>query len=131
MRDESFILQFLSPKVIRDFRLFEVHDEAQAPIASIRAIHDAQGYKRVRKGLARHYEVSAQDPDLFVTDADLSGGRRLVLTHRVRNGVLLDKDACERTLFHVARLWGYRVRLVETDGESGKTLREHEAMPLP
>jgi stage V sporulation protein R len=131
LRDESFVLQHLSPKVMRDFRLFEVHDEANAPIASIKSIHDEQGYKRVRRGLARHYEVSVQDPDLSVTDADLSGGRRLVITHKVRDGVLLDKDSCDKTLFHVARLWGYRVRLVETDGDGGKVLKEHEALPMP
>jgi spore cortex formation protein SpoVR/YcgB (stage V sporulation) len=49
----------------------------------------------------------------------------------VRNGVLLEKDLCDRTLQHVAHLWGYRVKLVEQDGETGKTLKEHEALPLP
>jgi stage V sporulation protein R len=66
-----------------------------------------------------------------VTSADLSGGRRLTLAHRVRNGVLLEKDLCDRTLQHVAHLWGYRVKLVEQDAETGKTLKEHEALPLP
>ena len=69
----------------------------------------------MRRRLARHYDVSAQDPDLQVTDADLSGSRRLVLTHRVRNGVLLDKTEAERTLQYLAQLWGYRVKLVEQD----------------
>ena len=64
----------------------------------VKAIHDEQGYRDVRRRLARHYDVSAQDPDLQVTDADLSGSRRLVLTHHVRNGVLLDKTEAERTL---------------------------------
>ena len=69
----------------------------------------------VRRRLSRHYDVAAQDPDLQVTDADLSGSRRLVLTHRVRNGVLLDKTEAERTLQYLAQLWGYRVKLVETE----------------
>jgi len=32
---------------------------------------------------------------------------------------------------HVARLWGFRVRLVEQDAVSGSKLREHETLPLP
>src|SRR5215470_1563403 len=34
-RDESFIQQFLSPKVMRDLRLFALSDEAQAPAYSV------------------------------------------------------------------------------------------------
>jgi spore cortex formation protein SpoVR/YcgB (stage V sporulation) len=32
---------------------------------------------------------------------------------------------------HVARLWGFRVRLVEVDNMTGAKLREHETLPLP
>ncbi len=89
------------------------------------------GLQDVRRRLARHYDVSAQDPDLQVTDADLSGSRRLVLTHRVRNGILLDKTEAERTLQYLAQLWGYRVKLVEQDIEGSRVLKEHEALPMP
>ena len=130
-RDESFVLQYLSPKLIRDFRLFAVNDDAKEAAMEVKAIHDEQGYKDVRRRLARHYDVAAQDPDLQVTDADLSGSRRLVLTHRVRNGVLLDKTEAERTLQYLAQLWGYRVKLVEQDVEGGRVLKEHEALPMP
>jgi spore cortex formation protein SpoVR/YcgB (stage V sporulation) len=130
-RDDSFIMQYLSPKVIRDFRLFQIHDSSDSPFVEVKAIHDEAGYKRVRKALATQYDSAARDPDIQVTSADLSGGRRLTLAHRVRNGVLLEKDLCDRTLQHVAHLWGYRVKLVEQDAETGKTLKEHEALPLP
>jgi spore cortex formation protein SpoVR/YcgB (stage V sporulation) len=130
-RDESFVMQYLSPKVIRDFHLFAVTNNTSDPAVRVDAIHDERGYKRVRRRLARHYDATADDPWLEVTDADLSGARRLVVTHRVRNGVLLDKDEADRTLLHLAQLWGYRVRLVEVDNESGKTLKEHEALPMP
>ena len=45
--------------------------------------------------------------------------------------VLLDKDQCDRTLQHVAHLWGYRVKMLEIDAETSKILKEHEALPLP
>jgi len=130
-RDESFILQFMSPKLMRDFRLFAVSDDSKDAAMEVAAIHDEQGYRELRRRLARHYDVAAQDPDLQVTDADLSGSRRLVVTHRVRNGVLLDKTEAERTLQYLARLWGYRVKLVETDIDGGRVLKEHEALPMP
>ena len=130
-RDDSFILQFLSPKVMRDLRLFEVNDRSSAPFVGVTAVHDETGYRRLRRALARHYEAAAQDPDLQVVDADLSGSRQLVVHHKVRNGVLLDKEATDATLPHLAQLWGFRVRMIEVDGETGKTLKEHEALPMP
>jgi spore cortex formation protein SpoVR/YcgB (stage V sporulation) len=130
-RDESFVLQFLSPKLIRDLRLFAVDDDARESTMDVAAIHNEQGYRDLRRRLARHYDVAAQDPDLQVTDADLSGSRRLVLTHHVRNGVLLDKTEAERTLQYLAQLWGYRVKLMETEIDTGRVLKEHEALPMP
>ncbi len=130
-RDDSFIQQYLSPKVIRDFRFFEVHDESGAPVAEVRSIHDEVGYRRLRRALAKRYDSGASDPDLQVVAADLSGGRRLTLVHRVREGVLLDKEQCDRTMQHLARLWGYRVKLIEVDSLTEKTLKEHEALPMP
>jgi stage V sporulation protein R len=53
------------------------------------------------------------------------------VTHGVRNGVLLDKTEAERTLQYLAQLWGYRVKLVETDLDSARVLKEHEALPMP
>ncbi|MGE8940452.1 SpoVR family protein [Leptospira interrogans] len=130
-RDDSFILQYLSPKLMREFRLFQIHDNTGSSFVEVKAIHDEIGYRRVRKVLAEQYDAAARDPDIQVVNADLSGGRRLTLQHRVRRGVLLDKEQCDRTLQHVAHLWGYRVKMVEVDAETGKTLKEHEALPLP
>jgi stage V sporulation protein R len=130
-RDESFVQQFLSPQVMRDFHLFALKDEAKDSAVRITAIHDEQGYRDVRRRLARSYDVAAQDADLQITDADLSGSRRLVVTHTVRNGITLDKAECERTMQYLARLWGYRVRLIEVDSETGRVLKEHEVLPMP
>ncbi len=130
-RDESFIRQFLSPRLIRDFRLFAVDDDSRESTMDVAAIHNEQGYRDLRRRLAGLYDVAAQDPDLQITDADLSGSRRLVITHHVRNGVLLDKTEAERTLQYLAQLWGYRVKLIETDGVGGRVLKEHEALPMP
>ncbi len=130
-RDDSFIMQYLSPKLMRDFHLFRVHDNSEAPFVEVTDIHNEAGYRELRRALSRQYDTSSTDPDIQIVNADLSGGRRLTLRHSVRNGVLLNKEQCDRTLQHVAQLWGYRVKLVEQDIETGKTLKEYEALPLP
>ena len=130
-RDDSFIQQFLSPKVIRDFRLFHLHERSDSPFMQVKAIHNDEGYRAVRKALADQYDVGARDPDIQVMSADLAGTRRLNLFHRARHGQLLDKDECDRTLLHVAHLWGYRVKMFEVDAATGETLKEHEALPMP
>ena len=58
-RDESFIEQFLSPKLMRDFRLFALYDKAADPALTVSAIHDERGYKRVRRECWRGNTTSA------------------------------------------------------------------------
>jgi spore cortex formation protein SpoVR/YcgB (stage V sporulation) len=130
-RDESFVLQFLSPHLIRGLRLFSVRDDSESPYLAVEAIHDEAGYREIRRRLAQHYDLSRREPEIEVTEADLKGNRRLVLTHRVRQGQLLEREECNRTLRYVANLWGYRVRLIEVDSESGETLSEYDVMAMP
>jgi spore cortex formation protein SpoVR/YcgB (stage V sporulation) len=130
-RDESFILQYLSPKVMRDLRLFTLGDDANAPHYVVKAIHEERGYRDVRRSLSRQYEIGSEDPDIQVAEVDLAGNRRLVLHHNVRDGVLLEKTQCDEVLVHMARLWGYSVKLLEVNAITGKILKEHSAVPLP
>jgi len=118
-RDESFVRQFLSPKLIRDWRMFRLHDDAEDPEYLVEAIHDEAGYRKIRSALADLYDPAAQQPRIEVTDADLRGDRKLHLRHWVNEGQQLDALETRRVLRHVARLWGYEVRLseVEADGE--------------
>ncbi len=130
-RDESFIHQFLSPRLMRQMHMFAVSDQADSPFVSVAAIHDEAGYRDIRRRLAGQHDLTKQEPEIEITDADLTGNRRLVLTHRVRQRRLLEKEDCNRTLRHVANLWGYRVRLIEVDSDSGKTISEYDSVPMP
>jgi stage V sporulation protein R len=112
-RDESFVRQFLSPNLIRKFKLFVLADKSSEPNYVVEAIHDAEGYRRVRNALAESYDVSSNEPDIQVADVDLLGNRELILRHNVRNGVKLATADREQTLRHVRRLWGYDVKLEE------------------
>jgi spore cortex formation protein SpoVR/YcgB (stage V sporulation) len=128
-RDESFILQFLSPNLIRKFRLFKVTDEAEEPTLLVDAIHDEAGYQEVRRSLARQFDLSRREPDIQVADVDLAGDRCLVLKHTVYDGVMLEEKTCSAVLRHVATLWTYNVRLLEVDAVSDSVLRTYEASP--
>ncbi|MDY3199107.1 MAG: SpoVR family protein, partial [Pseudomonadaceae bacterium] len=54
-KDESFILQYLSPRVIRELKLFAIVDDEQNDYLEVAAIHDDSGYRRVRELLAAQY----------------------------------------------------------------------------
>ncbi len=128
-RDESFVLQFLSPKVIRDFRMFRLLDATAEPTLLVDAIHDDEGYRTIRRSLARSYDPGINDADVQVVDVDLSGDRRLMLQHRTQAGQLLAQKDAEATLRQLATLWGYEVRLQEVDAQSEAVLATHSANP--
>lgn len=128
-RDESFILQFLSPHLMRKLRLFHVVDDSSQPVLRVEAIHDESGYRRLRRALARQYDPAWTDPDIQVVDVDLSGDRRLVLEHRVNAGRLLDEQEARQVLRHLASLWTYDVLLQEVDPATGAVLKQHAVSP--
>lgn len=123
-RDESFILQYLSPALIRKFRLFLLTDSSGDNYLEVASIHNERGYQSVRAALARGYDIGANQQDIQVVDVDLLGDRQLRLQHNVKNGVLLEEASRDATLRHIRHLWGYDVSLVGVDAESGEELYE-------
>jgi stage V sporulation protein R len=112
-RDESFIQQYLGPKVMRDFRFFACSDEAAEPWVTVAGIHDERGYLAVRDAVARSRDIAVREPDIQIVDVDLQGDRVLRLVHHERDGVPLDRSAREATLTHLRHLWGHGVTLEE------------------
>jgi spore cortex formation protein SpoVR/YcgB (stage V sporulation) len=129
-RDESFIGQFLSPRVMRHFRMFHLHDDP-AERAGIRvdAIHDERGYRRVRRELSKQHDVGFIDANIEVVDVDLAGDRRLMLRHAVVKGSQLNEVDAKRVLQHLADLWTYDVSLVEVNAADEKVLKEYVLHP--
>ena len=113
-KDESFVLQYLSPKLIREFRMFSILDDADDPTLQVSAIHDDQGYRAIRRALAESYSLGAQQPDIQIWDVDLRGDRSLTLRHNRHNQCGLH-DSADEVLKHFVRLWGFTVRLQEVD----------------
>jgi spore cortex formation protein SpoVR/YcgB (stage V sporulation) len=124
-RDESFVLQYLSPHLIRKLGLFHIVDDEVEEEIEVAAIHDERGYKKVRRALSRQYDAGRMDPNIQVTSVDLAGDRMLELTHYVSEGVLLNDDDTWKVLRHLSNLWGYAVRLKEVDPD-GLVLEEYE-----
>lgn len=123
-KDESFILQFLSPKLIRDFRLFCLVDDDSEPTRRIGAIHDDSGYRLVRESLSKQYSLADREPDIQVVSVDLEGDRSLTLRHFRRDRRALAPD-CEPVVRHMAQLWGFTVKL-DTLAEDGRIIPVHE-----
>ncbi len=114
-RDESFIQQFLSPKVMRDLKLFAVRDKTEDPVYTVAAIHNELGYRKLRTSLARLYDLATHQPDIQVVAANLAGDRTLTLQHNRHRGIPLAQNTKEAVLKHIRRLWGYAVVLEEPE----------------
>ena len=110
-KDESFILQYLSPKVIRDLKLFSIMDDDADSAISVTAIHDDFGYRQVREELADQYNLSKQEPDIQVWEVSLRGDRSMTLKHIQRDRIPLDEDDAKEVLKHVHHLWRFDVHL--------------------
>ena len=118
-KDESFIAQYLSPKLIRDFKLFAVLDDDKADTLEITAIHDDDGYRKVRQSLSDQYNLGSREPNIQVWNVDRRGDRSLTLRHSVYNRRPLNAGTTYEVLKHMFRLWGFTVRLEAVD-ENGK-----------
>ncbi|WP_286235482.1 SpoVR family protein [Thalassotalea sediminis] len=110
-KDESFISQFLSPKLMRDFKLFFVHDDEKESYVEIAAIHNDPGYQTLRTTLSNQYNLSNLEPNIQITNADISGDRSLTLKYTPHNDIPL-ADSCHEVVKHLHYLWQFDVKLV-------------------
>ena len=109
-KDESFIAQYLSPRLIRELRLFAIADHRTESTLKVDSIHDDAGYRRVRKLLAQQHAHEERVPDVQIVRYDRDGDRSLTLRHTQRRGRQLNEAASE-VVVHLRRLWGFPVRL--------------------
>jgi stage V sporulation protein R len=116
-KDESFIQQYLSPKIIRDFHLFTVRDDDNNMKLEIADIHDIDGYKNLRQTMSEQYNLSAREPNIQVWNTDLRNDRSLTLRYtQVKRRSLNDGTA--KVLKYAKYLWGFDVHMetVTADG---------------
>jgi stage V sporulation protein R len=120
-KDESFVAQYLSPRLMREFRLFAVLDDDSRSRLRIEAIHDDTGYREVRRLLAEQYNLASREPDIQVWNVDVQGDRTLTLRHFAwRRRTLAPSFGA--VLEHIARLWGFVVRLEQQNPDGSVVL---------
>jgi len=125
-KDESFISQFLSPKLMRDFKLFHIRDNDERDYVEIVDIHNEKGYQHIRAALSAQYNLSNLEANIQVVNANVTGDRSLTLKYTPHNNVPIDKS-CNEVLKHLYYLWQFDIHLVEED-EKGK---EHVIAKCP
>jgi spore cortex formation protein SpoVR/YcgB (stage V sporulation) len=109
-KDESFIAQYLSPRLMRQMHLFAIADHTREDALVVDSIHDDRGYRRVRQLLAEQYAAESRIPDVQVVRYERDGDRSLRLRHCARRDRPLS-DAANEVVKHLHRLWGFAVRL--------------------
>ena len=111
-KDESFIAQYLSPHLMREFRLFAILDDDSREHLKVSAIHDEEGYRALRLRLAEQYNLGGSDPNIQVWNVSLRSDRSLTLRYFADRRLPL-AETYETVLENFARLWGFTVRLEE------------------
>lgn len=117
-KDESFVLQYLSPKVMRDFHMFSLRDDDRESQMIVSAIHRDDGYEHLRRVLASHYDLGIQEPIIEVQEVAVKKDRTLTLRYQRKNRRLLVKEEVEEVLLYLHQLWEFPVAL-EVGKEDG------------
>lgn len=110
-KDQSFIHNYLSPKIIRELKLFSVHKDSRRNYMEISSIHNDDGYEAIRENLAEQYDPNAIIPYLEVVQANLDGDRTLTIRHNICNGILLNRQTVDKTLALIFELWKFPIVL--------------------
>ena len=119
-RDESFIMQYLSPKVIRDFKLFVLLDTEDKNYYTVNYTHGDEDTRLIRQCLAAQVSRDNVVPKIEVVDFD-TDTNTLALVHTVADGRLLDYKQATKTMGYVHDLWQFDVELTYLDRE-GNTI---------
>jgi stage V sporulation protein R len=119
-KDESFILQYLTPKVVRDFKLFKYTDDTDEDFYTINAVHSDEDFKEIRKEIAKHYNFFNRIPQIYVEGADLKRSRALYMVYKHIDGKEVNVEEGERTFAAIKKLWPFplKLRIDYSDGSS-------------
>lgn len=127
-KDESFIQQYLSPKVIRDFHLFSYTDDDTEQDIEISAIHNEAGYRDIPELLSAQYNLGNREACIEVVQYDYRGDMSIRLHHKVHDRKLLEQGNAQEVLKHFHTLWQKNVILESVDAE-GNILDVFECSP--
>jgi spore cortex formation protein SpoVR/YcgB (stage V sporulation) len=111
-KDESFILQYLSPKVARDLKMFAINDaHLHSEEYSVEQISNEKGFEKLRQKLSAQYAVENITPDVQIVAVDSKGTRKLMLEHFVKKGKPLHAEDAKEVNDYIAYLWEYSTQI--------------------
>lgn len=111
--NESFILQFLSPHLMRKWKMMLAETNSNTPnTAVVTEVCDDAGYRAIRSKLAGQYSMIEMIPEIIVKSADLSDSRKLTLEYKPYRDRVLYEEYALKTLEYIRYLWGYPVELI-------------------
>lgn len=116
-RDETFILQFLSPKVIKEYKLFTLYDNTECANMIIEHIHDDTDYEQLKKALSEQWSHNYYFPHIEIIKHD--SDNMLTLAYTSSDGAKLKYEEAKATLQNFIDLWGEGCELLYFD-ENGK-----------
>ncbi|MDP0562979.1 MAG: SpoVR family protein [Candidatus Endonucleobacter sp. (ex Gigantidas childressi)] len=127
-KDESFILQYLSPKVMRDMRLFCINDDEGNPYLEVNAIHNEIGYRALRESMSAQYNLGNREPNIQIYNVNIRGDRSLTLRHYMHQKRPLESENTQEIIKHIHKLWNFDVKLESVDAD--ESVRTMYDLPL-
>lgn len=110
-RDESFISQFLSPKVCRQLQLFTIDMDEEHSYHRVSSVCPDESLHNIRSALSAQYDLSKRVPHIEIVNVDWEGDRSLTLHHFSSNGVMLGHEDLKKTAGYLHELWGHTVKM--------------------
>lgn len=122
-RDASFIQQYLSPKLVRDFKFVNINADSTKEYNEVDACHDTEDFKKIRKLLESHYDYYSMLPYISVEGASLKGNRTLYLNIVEKRNRQVEEESLGTSLLLLKTLWPYPIRFTYTtfNGEQFKS----------
>lgn len=130
--DQTFILQFLSPKLIRDLRLFIEHIEEEVNYVgrsgdtqntvhyTILNTHIDSEFRKFKEHLVYKCLPSAFSPNFESEVSTNADGDRMLIIRQV-DSMLLERNSIEETLKYIETLWGSKhIILILSNGKKFK-----------
>lgn len=130
-RDESFIGQFLSPHLIRKWKFFHFQDHGEEyDFFNVEKIHNENGYKELRKTIAKHFDFNDRMPHIEIVEVDMKGDRSVKMTHYCVNEVPLNVESMA-VLKNFVTLWGFDATVESVDENTKETYGKFEVRNNP
>lgn len=107
-KDSSFILQYLSPKVIRDFNLYSIFTTETQKDLQITEIQDDNGYKKIRQLLSEQVDLTSMVPNIYVEGWDRKKTRALFLVVRAYKSKKFSKENL-KVWKYIKKLWSFPI----------------------